>query len=73
MGELYDGQTVYSYKYKGDPTPRIGLMASEVKNVRPDAVTEIGPDRLKAVNYGLATQNSKHLGLLAALFADLEI
>ena len=62
------------HKYKGDPTPRIGLMAvSEVKNVRPDAVTEIGPDRLKAVNYGLATQNSKHLGLLAALFADLEI
>ena len=53
VGELYDGTNVYRYNYKGDPTPRIGLIAQEVEQTRPDAVTEIGG--YKAVNYQKAT------------------
>ena len=54
VGELYDGQTVYSYNYKGDDTPRIGLIAQEVEERYPAAVTEIGG--FKAVRYDLATE-----------------
>jgi hypothetical protein len=54
VGELDDGQNVYSYRYKGDPTPEIGLIAQEVEKVRPGAVST-GPDGLKRVDYGAAT------------------
>lgn len=54
VGELYDGQQVYSYKYKGDDTTQIGLMAQEVEDVVPEAVGNIGA--LKGVRYDLATQ-----------------
>lgn len=63
VGALADGQTIWSYNYKGDPTPRIGLMAQEVERVRPDAVAEIGG--IKAVNYAKATERSR--GILGAL------
>lgn len=53
VGELYDGSNVYRYRYKGDDTPRIGLMAQEVEQTRPDAVVEIGG--FKALNYATAT------------------
>jgi hypothetical protein len=56
VGELYDGTNIYLYNYIGDPTPRLGLMAQEVERTRPDAVIEIGPHRIKAVDYGRATQ-----------------
>ena len=59
VGELYDGTNVYRYNYKGDPTPRIGLMAQEVEKTNPDAVTEIGG--WKAVHYGKATQLASDL------------
>jgi hypothetical protein len=59
VGELYDGTNVYRYNYKGDPTPRIGLMAQEVEKTNPDAVIEIGG--YKAVNYGKATQLASDL------------
>jgi hypothetical protein len=64
VGELYDGTNVYSYRYKGDSTPRIGLIAQEVEAMNPDAVIEIGPARIKAVDYGRATETSRHIGLL---------
>jgi hypothetical protein len=54
VGKLDDGQKVYAYNYKGDPTPEIGLLAQEVEKVRPDAVAT-GPDGLKRVDYGAAT------------------
>lgn len=57
VGELFDGTNVYSYRYKGDATPRIGLMAQEVEKVRPDAVTEIAG--FKAVDYAKATQGAR--------------
>lgn len=59
VGELYDGQNVYSYRYKGDPIPRIGLMAQEVERKYPDAVTEIGG--FKAVDYNKATDMAASL------------
>lgn len=60
VGELHDGQTVYSYRYKGDPRPQIGLMAQEVEERYPEAVTEIGG--LKHVNYAHATRFAADLG-----------
>jgi hypothetical protein len=53
VGELYDGTNVYRYNYKGNIVPRIGVMAQEVEQSRPEAVTEIAG--FKAVDYGKAT------------------
>jgi hypothetical protein len=58
VGKLDDGQKVYSYNYKGDPTPEIGLLAQEVEKVRPEAVGP-GPDGLKRVDYAAATRPAK--------------
>lgn len=59
VGELYDGTGVYRYKYIGDPTPRIGLIAQEVEEKNPDAVTEVAG--FKAVDYGRATEYASKL------------
>lgn len=61
VGETSDGQTVYSYRYIGDPEPRMGLMAQEVEQRDPGAVIEIGG--VKAVNYDRALKNAK-VGML---------
>ena len=58
VGKLNDGQNVYSYRYKGDATPRIGLMAQEVERVHPEAVME-HPSGFKMVNYGAATRRAR--------------
>jgi hypothetical protein len=60
VGMLYDETPVFSYRYKGDPTPRIGLIAQDVETRRPDAVTEIGG--IKAVHYGKATERARAIG-----------
>lgn len=60
VGELYDGQTVYKYKYLDSPVWQIGLLAQEVEQVEPDAVKQFGG--LKAVNYGRATDRAAALG-----------
>lgn len=54
VGELADGQTIYSYNFIGDRRPQIGLLAQEVEKVRPDAVAEIGG--IKMVDYRRATE-----------------
>lgn len=59
VGKLADGQKVYSYRYKGDPTPQIGLLAQEVEGHAPDAVGEVAG--FKTVNYGKATARARHL------------
>jgi hypothetical protein len=59
VGELYDGTNIYRYRYIGDPTPRIGVMAQEVEKTNPGAVVEIGG--YKAVDYGRATQYASEL------------
>ena len=50
-GARWKGLQIYTYNYRGDPTPRRGVMAQEVEKVRPDAVTTIGG--IKHVNYGI--------------------
>jgi len=49
-GMKWRGLQVYAYNYIGDSTPRRGVMAQEVEQVRPDAVVTIGG--VKHVNYG---------------------
>lgn len=66
VGELIDGTPVYSFRYMWDhpDTSRIGLMAQDVEQRRPDAVTEIAG--IKAVDYGKATEFSRGLSALSA-------
>jgi len=55
VGKLDNGLTVHAYRYKGDPTPQIGLLAQEVAEKRPEAVT-MGGDGLLRVAYDLAVK-----------------
>ncbi len=59
IGKLFDGQTVYSYRYKGSFTPQIGLLAQEVEKVAPEAVQEVGG--VKMVHYDLATRRAAEM------------
>lgn len=56
VGKLNDGSNVYSYRYKGDDTTHIGLMADEVEKRTPKAVHNIGG--VKMVDYKQATRPS---------------
>jgi len=53
VGETDDGQNIYSYRYKGDPTPQMGLMAQEVAEKHPEAVAKT-PSGFLAVDYDRA-------------------
>jgi len=59
IGALVDGQPIYRFEYKGDPsnTVRIGLMAQDVEKDHPEAVHEL-PGGLKGVDYGEATKDA---------------
>src|ERR1700730_8668237 len=57
VGELYDGQQVFRYRYKGDHRHQIGLIAQEVEQSVPDAVAEFD-DGLKRVDYKRATERA---------------
>lgn len=61
VGELHDGQTVYSYRYKGEPKTQIGLLAQEVYEHEPDAVGMHVPTGLLMVDYARATDRSAHM------------
>jgi hypothetical protein len=50
VGTLDNGLPVYTFRYKGDSTVQMGVMAQDVEQVNPDAVTEI--DGIKHVYYG---------------------
>lgn len=54
VGKLNDGQTVYKYRYKGDPVTHIGLSAQEVSKKVPGAVGRL--NGLLRVNYDKATE-----------------
>jgi endosialidase-like protein len=60
IGMLYDDTPVYSFKYIGDSTPQIGVMAQDVEKTRPDAVIEIGG--IKRVHLDKATERARYLG-----------
>lgn len=64
VGKLLDGQTVYSYRYKGSPRTELGLLAQDVERRDPGAVAEIGG--LKHVNYERATRRARVGALLEA-------
>ena len=38
VGELNDGTSLYSFTYKGDDTPQVGVMAQEIEETLPEAV-----------------------------------
>jgi hypothetical protein len=63
VGKTYDGQNIYKFNYKGDPTTHIGLMAQEVEHKHPSAVGEV--HGLKTVNYDNATKEAEHRGHFA--------
>jgi hypothetical protein len=51
VGKTKGGLPIYTYKYKGDETPRMGVMAQDVKKKQPGA---LGPlvGRYMTVDYG---------------------
>lgn len=55
IGKLDNGLKLYSYRYKGDDTPQVGVMAQEVEKVKPSAVAthESG---YKMVDYAQAVE-----------------
>lgn len=56
VGKLFDGQTIYRYKLKGDSRDRIGLSAQETEKTHPEAV---GLARgYRWVDYGKATDDA---------------
>lgn len=55
VGNLHDGQKVYSFRMKGDPRTQIGLMADEVERKRPEAVVR-DQHGMRHVNYSAATR-----------------
>jgi hypothetical protein len=55
VGKLDNGLGVYSYRYKSGGPIQIGVMADEVREVRPDAVVRM-PNGFDAVDYAKAVQ-----------------
>lgn len=53
IGKTFDGQTIWKYNYSGDPRTQIGLIAQDVEQSHPDAVSE-RPDGLLQVDYDAA-------------------
>ena len=62
IGELFDGQKIYRYRFKDEPhgTTRIGLMAQDVQRHNPGAVREI--NGIKGVDYRAATNDAASSG-----------
>lgn len=63
VGRLFDGQNVYSFRYKGRPETHVGFLAQEVERRDPGAVREIGG--LKHVDYARALEPAARVGALA--------
>jgi len=64
VGKTFDGQTIYSYNFKGEPQTEIGLIAQEVQKHHPEAVGLAGGYR--TVNYDKATEDAADRGHFAA-------
>lgn len=63
IGETFDKQPIYSYRYKGDHRTQIGLIAQEVEKKHPDAVgSEAG---YRTVDYKKATDDAADRGKFA--------
>lgn len=57
VGKTFDGQNLYSYNYKGDSRPQLGLMAQEVMQRKPEAVLRHDSGYLM-VNYDKALEDA---------------
>lgn len=60
IGETFDGQPIYRYKYKGDDRTQIGLMAQNVEKRHPEAVGLAAG--YKTVDYEKATDEAASHG-----------
>ena len=60
VGKTFDGQPIYSFKYKGDDKTQIGLMAQDVEKKHPEAVGLAGG--YKTVDYAKATEDAAERG-----------
>ncbi len=65
IGKLNDGQTVYRYNFKGDPKTQIGLLAQEVEESKPGAVTQV--KGLKMVDYKGATEDAAEMSSMGGV------
>lgn len=65
VGKLNDGQTVYRYNFKGDPKTQIGLLAQEVEESKPGAVTQV--KGLKMVDYKGATEDAAEMSSMGGV------
>jgi hypothetical protein len=61
IGELADGTPLHIYTYKGDDTPRVGVMAQEVEKTNPGAVVRTGIGDLKAVDYDAVLDKARRV------------
>ena len=64
IGTGFDGANIYRFRYKGDPTTRIGMSAQEVERKHPEAVGERAG--FKTVDYGRATDDAARTGFALA-------
>lgn len=64
VGETFDGQTIYRFRYKGEKAHQIGLIAQEVEKAHPEAVGR--SQGFKTVDYDQATKDAAKIGLGAA-------
>jgi hypothetical protein len=55
VGKTYDGQNIYSYRYKGGGPKMLGLMAQEVMKKKPEAVERDPESGFLMVDYEKAT------------------
>jgi hypothetical protein len=63
VGKTFDGQPIYSFKYKGDNHTQLGLMAQNVKKKHPEAV---GSHKgYLTVDYNRATAEAANRGRFA--------
>ena len=63
VGKSFDGQTIYSYRYKGDAHTQIGLLAQEVEKKHPGSVGL--SSGYKTVDYATATDGASKRGHFA--------
>jgi hypothetical protein len=60
IGKGFDGANIYRFRYRGDPTTRIGFSAQEMEHRHPEAVHDVGG--FKAVEQHAATEEAAQRG-----------
>jgi Chaperone of endosialidase len=64
VGKTFDGQPIYSYRFKGSPMTQMGLLAQDVERSHPDAVGK--SHGFMTVDYDKATSDAADRGRFAA-------